>query len=155
MTDDCLLERGERVPGSQPCSSKAAVYEDHSSCLAKKVAVVSDMYMCMHMHIVICGRAPAWADLVLYSLLYIPLYRKLLYKAEHRCIRRYTAGTRCVTALHSYSNTAIQRLVAIHYTAVQRYTLYNLYLLSPSAPTILLELFKTEPEPPCRETVRG
>ena len=78
MTDDCLLRRGERVPGSQPCSSKAAVYEDHSSCLAKKVAVVSDMYMCMHMHIVICGRAPAWADLVLYSLLYIPLYRKLL-----------------------------------------------------------------------------
>ena len=43
---------------SQPCSSKAAVYEDHSSCLAKKVAVVSDMYMCMHMHIVMCGRAP-------------------------------------------------------------------------------------------------
>ena len=46
---------------SQPCSSKAAVYED-SSCLVRKVAVVSDMYMCMcmcmHMHIVMCGRAP-------------------------------------------------------------------------------------------------
>ena len=46
-------------------------------------AVVSDMCMCMcmHMHIVMCVWAgAAWADL-LYSLLHIPLYRKLLYKA--------------------------------------------------------------------------
>ena len=45
--------------------------------------MVSDMCMCMcmHMHIVMCVWAgAAWADL-LYSLLHIPLYRKLLYKA--------------------------------------------------------------------------
>ena len=54
------------------------------SCLARKVAVVSDMCD------VLAGAA--WADL-LYSLLYIPLYRKLLYKAENRCIRRYTSDT--------------------------------------------------------------
>jgi hypothetical protein len=73
------------------------------SCLARKVAVVSDMCD------VLAGAA--WADL-LYSLLYIPLYRKLLYKAENRCIRRYTSDTHCVTALHSY--TAIQRYTALY-----------------------------------------
>jgi hypothetical protein len=64
---------------SQPCSSKAAVYED-SSCLARKVAVGSG----------ICGRPSRRRDgranrsdgqtcslLMLYSLLYIRLYRKL------------------------------------------------------------------------------
>jgi hypothetical protein len=70
------------------------------------------MCMCMHMHIVMCVWAgAAWADL-LYSLLHIPLYRKLLYKAENCCIRRYTSDTRCVTALHSY--TAIQRYTALY-----------------------------------------
>ncbi len=61
----CLLERGERVGSeSQPCSSKAAVYED-SSCLARNrwrwsqtCACTCCMCMCMHMHIVMCGRAP-------------------------------------------------------------------------------------------------
>ena len=60
---------------SQPCSSKAAVYERGQLVLARKVAVVSDMCMCMcmHMHIVMCVWAgAAWADL-LYSLLHIPL----------------------------------------------------------------------------------
>jgi hypothetical protein len=56
----------------------------------------------------------AWADL-LYSLLYIPLYRKLLYKAENRCIRRYTR-----TRVASRPSIAIQLYSAIHYTAVQR-----------------------------------
>ena len=45
------------------------------------------------------------------------------------CINRYTSDTRFVTALQSY--TAIQRYTAlysaIHYTAIHRYTLYNLY----------------------------
>ena len=45
------------------------------------------------------------------------------------CINRYTSDTHCVTALQSY--TAIQRYTAlysaIHYTAIHRYTLYNLY----------------------------
>ena len=75
---------------SQPCSSKAAVYERGQLVLARKVAVVSDMCMCMcmHMHIVMCVWAgAAWADL-LYTALpllfahcwHIPLCnRKLLY----------------------------------------------------------------------------
>jgi len=52
---------------SQPCSSKAAVYERGQLVLARKVAVVSDMCMCMcmHMHIVMCVWAgAAWADLL-------------------------------------------------------------------------------------------
>ena len=42
---------------------------------------------------------------------------------------RYTSDTRCVTAPQSY--TALQRYTAlhsaIHYTAIHRYTVYNLY----------------------------
>jgi hypothetical protein len=40
-----------------------------------------------HVHVHICTYAycDVWADL-LYSLLDIPLYIKLLYKAEHRCM---------------------------------------------------------------------
>ena len=56
----------------------------------------------------------AWADL-LYSLLYIPLYRKLLYKAENRCIRRFTR-----TRVASRPSIAIQL-----YSAIQRCTLYS------------------------------
>jgi hypothetical protein len=47
------------------------------------------------------------------------------YTAKNRCIALYT-DTHCVTALHSYTAT-IQLHSAIHYTAIQRYTLYNLY----------------------------
>jgi hypothetical protein len=61
-----LLERGERVPGSRPCSSKAAVYED-SSCLARKVAVALrhvhahvHVHVCMHMCDVLAGAA--WSN---------------------------------------------------------------------------------------------
>ena len=93
----------------------------------EQVAVVSDM--CMHMlHVHVHAHAhcdvwagAAWADL-LYSLLYIPLYRKLLYKAKNRCIRRYTR-----TRIASRPSIAIQLYSAIHYTAIHRYTLYNLY----------------------------
>ena len=58
------------------------------------------------------------------SLLYISLYRKLLYKAESRCIRRYTR-----TRIASRPSRAIQHIVAI-----QRYTLYRytaLYTIQP------------------------
>jgi hypothetical protein len=47
------------------------------------------------------------------------------YTAKNRCIALYT-DTHCVTALHSYTAT-IQLHSAIRYTAIQRYTLYNLY----------------------------
>jgi len=49
-----------------------------------------------HVHVHVCCMCDvlagaAWADLLYTgSLLYIPLYIKLLYKAENRCIRCYT-----------------------------------------------------------------
>jgi hypothetical protein len=51
------------------------------------------------------------------SLLYSSLYRKLLYKAESRCIRRYTR-----TRIASRPSRAIQLYSAIHYTAIQLYS---------------------------------
>ena len=66
-----------------------------------------------------------------YSLLYIPLYRKLLYKAENRCIRRYTR-----TRVASRPSIAIQLYLSYTalYSAIQRYTLYSytaLYTIQP------------------------
>ena len=71
------------------------------------------------------------------SLLYISLYRKLLYKAESRCIRRYTR-----TRIASRPSRAIQHIVAIQrytlysYTALYTILVYNLYTtpLCPFSP---------------------
>ena len=69
------------------------------------------------------------------SLLYIPLYTKLLYKAENRCIRRYI---HCLTRVASRPSTAIQL-----YSAIQRCILYSytvLYTIQPLQHPSELEL---------------
>ena len=78
IVGDVSQERGERVGSeSQPCSSKAAVYED-SSCLHGEEGGggLRHVHVHAHAHCDVWAGA-AYADL-LYSLLYIPLYIKLL-----------------------------------------------------------------------------
>ena len=106
---------GARAP--RPCSSKAVVYAD-SSCLARKVAVVSDISVGGP------GRArdrPKGANL-LYSFL---CAAQLRYKDENRCIKVLYTDTRCVTAPHSY--TAIQAPTALY--TIQLYS--ALYTIQP------------------------
>ena len=108
----CLGAR-ERVPAVLVEGGQCTSYED-SSCLARNEGVGGVQTSLGGPRI---GRRANFCC----SLLYISLYRKLLYKAENRCIRRYTR-----TRIASQPSRAIQL-----YSAIQRYTtLYSIQLYS-------------------------
>ena len=124
----CFKSSSEMSPGArgaspgrarrrQQCTRTAHAWRGRWRCWPSDMC----MHMCMCMYACTCAtcwRAPRGptSDL-LYSLLYIPLYRKLLYKAENRCIRRYTR-----TRVASRPSIAIQLYLSYTalYSAVQR-----------------------------------
>ena len=113
------MERGSE---SQPCSSKAASVRATRTARAWRGQGGGTVFR----HLWAGRGKPRIGRRANFccSLLYISLYRKLLYKAESRCIRRYTR-----TRIASRPSGAIQL-----YSAIHGYTLYSytaLYTIQP------------------------